>query len=188
LLQYLDYCSEEIPLAYPIRLSVEIPEEKRNPTAEKMVEQGIRNNIRLNYRQLQKAIKRSNAVGIFEMISAFFFLFAAYYLIGVAPSNVLLRAVVEGISIWGWVLEWQGILTFFFSKPGFRKQKKHYSRYLEAEIVFKNKKETYTTSNPALMKKRTVAPRSPVAPTKKKRKLPISKTIPHATPLQRKKR
>ncbi|HNY83175.1 MAG TPA: hypothetical protein PKM49_10040, partial [Thermotogota bacterium] len=48
LTDYLDYCSKEIPLKYPIRLSIEVPEEKRNATAEKMVEQGIRNNIRMD--------------------------------------------------------------------------------------------------------------------------------------------
>jgi len=187
LTDYLDYCSKEIPLKYPIRLSIEVPEDKRNATAEKMVEQGIRNNIRMDIFQLNKEIGKSDTLAILEMVFAFFFLFIAYYLMGLELEGTFYRAAIEGISIWGWVLEWQGILGFFFAKPGHRKQKKEYTRYLNAEVVFKNKKQTFTTANPSLIKKRVASPHSP-SRTKKKRKLPASQNPPHATPLKRKKR
>ena len=187
LTDYLDYCSKEIPLKYPIRISIEVPEEKRNAAAEKMVEQGFRNNIRMDIFQLNKEIGKSNTLAIAEMVFAFFFLFTAYYLMGFAVDNIFYRAAIEGISIWGWVLEWQGILGFFFAKPDYRRQKKLFARYLDAELVFKNQKQTFTTTNPVLLKKRTVSPHSPT-PAKKKRKLPAPQNLPHATPLKRKKR
>lgn len=185
---YLDYCSQEIPLKFPIQISIEVPPEKRNPTAEKMVEQGIKNDIQMSLFQLKRTIGKSNAIAVFEMIGAFFFLFIAYYLKAMTIGDALFQAIVEGISIWGWVLEWQGILTFFFTKSGFRKQTKQLARYLRAQIVFKDQKVTFTASSPALIKKRTLLPRASTVPPKKKRKLPTELGAPHVTPLKRKKR
>jgi len=133
---FLEDCSADIPLKYNILLQFNVLNEKQEIEKEERVKFGLKTYFSFVERQLEREIRRSYEKSTFYVGVAFLLLFTAYSLGTLATQDIIITTAVEGITIGGWVFLWEAISTFAFRKRDTKNKRKHYQRFIRAQIRF----------------------------------------------------
>lgn len=136
LISFLDDCALEIPASYGIELAFGITEDLKSEKQEEMVVTGLRN----HYRRMLEVEKRELGYlkrrMLMNMVLAFVFLFAATVLGERLEGGPLIKTLVEGFFIGGWVFAWTAIDNFAFDRRDMIRKANNLDRLLKAPIRF----------------------------------------------------
>jgi len=134
---YLEGCSEEIPLRYPIELCFMIPSHLRNEVMEQECRGGLKNCFSFRIYFLKKDLKQVNLRILNYTMAGFLFLWIGRNLPGYDSDIVWLTVLIEGIFIGGWVFIWEAVSLFFFTNLELYHRYQIYKRLWGAEIIFR---------------------------------------------------
>lgn len=134
---FIESCSADIPLRYPVELHFYLPAESRDEEKERLSEEGIRNNFSYSIALLRRSLADIRRKTMIYAVAAFAFLTLRYMPKPGVPANLLTTILTEGLSIGGWVFLWEAFSLFFFSGQETSGQLKRYLRLLNAKIAFK---------------------------------------------------
>jgi len=141
LIEYLNECSEEIPLKYGLIINFYILNIKQNKIREDRSILGMRNYFLYQLRRL----KNQQLSIIKDMITYFIIgiilLIFSYNINGLFSNSIVLTILAEGFSIGGWVMFWEMFESWFFRRNSVRKSIKQYDRFENAKITYSYKKE-----------------------------------------------
>jgi hypothetical protein len=133
---FLDECSSDIPLKYPLILSFQLPKETADSQKENVIREGFKTFFSFNNVLIRKNIKLSNKRGALYAVTAFAFLFLALFSETKLVKNLLIIFLQEGLFIGGWVFLWEAFNCVFFQNKNYYAQLKEYERFMDAEIRF----------------------------------------------------
>jgi hypothetical protein len=137
LAEFLDLCSEEIPLRKKLELNFCIKNRREDEEKEKILEASYR-----NYYESQLHMVERNLMRHFKFSSVLFLIaigFIALYFVvnGSGDSHILSKIMVEGVLIGAWVFMWESLHMVFFESLDPMKRRRELKRFLDANIVFK---------------------------------------------------
>ena len=137
LVQFLEECSSEIPMKFPLLLLFHLPEEKHSSDSEEWIITGVNSFFNHTKDLMLKKIKQANRRILFDTLLGFLFLFLAIILEKIFQVHFLLKILLEGVFIGGWVFLWEAFYCFFFENRGLYSNLKQYKRFSRATIHFK---------------------------------------------------
>lgn len=134
---YLEGCSDDIPLHYPLLLSFTIPKGIRNENIEDQARNGLRNGFKFKIYFIKKDIAKTNARTFLFILISFAFLWVATIFPKQLKASVFPSILVEGLFIGGWVFLWEAISLLLFTTTGLFHRSRIYKRLLKSTIVFR---------------------------------------------------
>ena len=136
LLHFLNECSSDIPLNFPLELQFYLPKEQYDEDKENLTRVGIKNNFNFIIHFIGKEIRQINRKIFFYFIIAFAFLSVSYMWRERVAENIVTTTLVEGLSIGGWVFLWEAFSLFFFSRQEIYGRLKRNKRFQDTKINF----------------------------------------------------
>lgn len=133
---YLDDCSSDIPLKYPVNLEIICPKEILNEGRESRVMGGLRtffNYMVLTYKKDLSIVFGKAAV---YFITSFILIGLSFYLLPKSPGTIIFETLIEGLSIGGWVFLWESIVLAVFKSRKIRIRSGRYKRLAAAPVNF----------------------------------------------------
>lgn len=137
LAEFLDLCSEEIPLRRELEIDFCIKNRFEDIDKGKLIVASYRNyyngQLSMIHRRLKRLLK-------FALILFFISMgFITFYLVGKSSTHYLIeRVLVEGLLIGGWVFMWESLHMVFFESMEPMKRRRELKRFLQAEITFRS--------------------------------------------------
>ncbi len=135
LLDYLEECSADIPLRYPIALHFKLPKKIKNPHKEKMFASALRNFFSFTKKTYAKYLKEQTREALVYAAIALVFLSSAIALEHFFEEFFLL-VLSEAFYVGGWVFMWQFFYINFFAKREDKQTLREYERLERAPIKF----------------------------------------------------
>lgn len=136
LLQFLDLCSEDIPL----RKKLEIVFSLNTAEIIKEKEEQIRISYRNYFNSIQRLEKRKTSRLIRSSLVLLFIALALLTIYGFmsryTPSNILTKVLLESLLIGGWVFAWEAVHLLFIDIIEPLHRRRELDRFLDAEINF----------------------------------------------------
>jgi hypothetical protein len=136
LLHFINECSSDIPLNFPLELQFHLPKELYDEDKESLTRVGIKNNFNFIAHFIQKEIKQINRKIFFYIIIACAFLSVGYMSTEQVAENIVTTTFIEGLSIGGWVFLWEAFSLFFFSRQEINSRQKRNKRFQDTKINF----------------------------------------------------
>lgn len=133
---FLESCSADIPMRYPLIFQFTLPKHKQSSQKEQEFTRALRNNFNFNIYFLNRQIRQGNKSALVYTIIAFFFLALGLFLNKTLHEGVLGSIFSEGFVVGGWVFLWEAFSSIFFRNAEIRRKKKEYIRFYQGEIVF----------------------------------------------------
>lgn len=133
---FLQDSSDEIPLSYQIKISIQVEQELRDPTMEIETLQGIRHYFRYLILKENAKVRRTRQKTIKYVL--FFIVFIASVILSskTLPENLLTDLFKEGLTVGGWIFLWQTFDINFIQMDSIRDRIIHLKRLSEAEFIF----------------------------------------------------
>ncbi|KUO72847.1 MAG: hypothetical protein APF77_00270 [Clostridia bacterium BRH_c25] len=139
LVNFMEVCSSDIPLGFPLELQFYMPEDQFNEDKEKLSKVGIKNNFDFTTHFIRKEIKQIREKIILYIVMAIAFLSVGYLSVQKIENSFFTTILIEGLSIGGWVFLWEAFSLFFFSRQEVYSRLKTYRRFQDTAISFKYK-------------------------------------------------
>ena len=133
---YLEGCSEDIPLKYPVTLSFTVPKGYRRENVEVQARNGLKNGFTFKRYFIKKEIHTLNRRTFFYFIIGFAFLWVATIFPKQLIESPFPSIIVEGLFIGGWVFLWEAISILLFTTRSLRHQDHIYKRLQNSPIAF----------------------------------------------------
>lgn len=137
LAEFLDLCSEDIPLHKQIEIEFCIKNRAEDLEKERLIEASFRNFYKAQNRLITLAVRKllHKAIILFAVSC----LFIALHLILSNSTNthVFFRLIKEGVLIGGWVFMWEGFHTAFMHIWDPLRRRRIINRFLNADIRFR---------------------------------------------------
>lgn len=141
LLQFLELCSEDIPL----RKKLEFVFSLNSAEAIKEKEEQIRISFRNYFYSIQRLEKRKTNRFIRNSLVLLFIALMLLTLYGFmsryTPSNILNKVLLESLLIGGWVFAWEAVHLLFIDIIEPLRRRRELDRFLDAEINFQYLKQ-----------------------------------------------
>ena len=136
LAQFLDLCSEDIPLRKKLEIvfslsNVEVCKEKEDQ-------------IRISYRNYYTSLKRLEdrktkrivRISVVLLMIALILLTAYGLLVEIKESNLVSKVFLESLLIGGWVFTWEAVHLIFIDILEPFRRRREIKRFLEADLKF----------------------------------------------------
>ena len=137
LVEFLDLCSEDIPLRKELEIVFSLSEEEFSPEKEEQIRISYRNYynsiIRLEKRKTKGYVRNS----IFLLLIALTLLTIYGLAIDSENRTIVSRVLHESLLIGGWVFTWEAVHLLFIDIIAPLRRHRELKRLLEAEISFK---------------------------------------------------
>jgi hypothetical protein len=158
LVDFLENCSESIPLNEDFQLSFTVTQE-RDEEIEKVLTDSIKNYFTFSQIQLFEKIKNLYKRALLYGMFSFLLLFLAIFSETSLPDNYFSRLFLEGAFIGGWVFLWEAISNVVFQRADIARQHIKIKRLINTPMVFiqKLQESIVHTHNPGAQKKETLA-------------------------------
>jgi len=134
--EFLEECSSDIPLKYPIILRFNTPITLHDAKLEERIRLGLKTYFSFVMRSRGRERKRAYEQNVYYIFTSFLFLFTSFFLSSRIPSNVLYYTLLEGLSIGGWVFLWEAISSFAFKNKPLNYEYMQYKRFYHSAIKF----------------------------------------------------
>ena len=134
LFNYLEDCSTDIPLKYPIIIQFNIPKGMHLSSQEQRIKDGFKTYYSYLQFTEQNKYKTLFIQSIRNSLVAFLLL-----LIGLTlefHSNIIISALSNVIIIGGWVFIWQAISLMVFERNKYKYKILNYKRISDAPVIF----------------------------------------------------
>ena len=138
LAEFLDLCSEEIPLRKKLELSFWIKNRKEEDTEkENVLMASYRNYYESQLHMVSRNLKRHLKFSLVLFLIAIGFI-ALYFLVSkFEEGHLLSKIMVEGVLIGAWVFTWESFHMLFFESLDPMKRRRELKRFLDAKIGFR---------------------------------------------------
>ena len=138
LLDYLEDCSTDIPLKYPIVIQFNLPKENHDLMKETKIKDGFKSYYSFLSFSAEKEYKKLIIQNIYNVLISIFLLLAGLTLefyfsnIDFLFTSILSNVIVIG----GWVFMWQAITMIVFERKSYKEKYLKYKRFTKAPIKF----------------------------------------------------
>ncbi len=138
LADFLDLCSEEIPIRKKLELSFWIKNRKEEDTEkENVLVASYRNYYEAQLHMVGRNLLRHVKFSLILFLLAVGFI-ALYFVVSKSEGEHLLSQImVEGVLIGAWVFTWESFHMIFFETMDPMKRRKELKRFLDAKIGFR---------------------------------------------------
>lgn len=136
LTNYLNECSEDIPLEYHIILQFNLPKIQANNDKEKGVTDGLKAYYEFTTYNAHNEYKKLLFQSVFNVIIATVLLSFALLIDIIYGNNFILSVFKDGITVGGWVFLWQAITMLAFERKNIKKRYLREKRFRDAFIRF----------------------------------------------------
>ncbi len=133
---YLDDCSDDIPLKYPLRINIDLPAVSQSQDQEAKVRSGITAYYGFVLLLLKKERMQIFRKSIQYVITAIALILISYTLNESITASIWSNTLVEGFSIGGWVFLWEAFNLAVFKNLSIKKRMKKVRRLDRAPIAF----------------------------------------------------
>lgn len=137
-INYIEDCSEDIPLSKTIKIEIKIKKEPRNADLEERTAKGVRNYfqyILASYKKMSKTVLNTSLIYmlIFAIIAVATFFIESLQL---NINRIFLKMILEGVSIGSWVFLWEAIAGLVIKNRENRFLIKTYKRLSKSFLYF----------------------------------------------------
>lgn len=136
LTNYINECSTDIPLQYPIALQFNIPKKNIESEEEKRIKDGFQSYFAFLTYLAKKDYRQLILQSIWNIIIATFLLSLAIVLDIFHQSNFIISIFSTCITIGGWVFLWQAITMIVFERKKFKNKYLTNQRFKNCIITF----------------------------------------------------
>jgi hypothetical protein len=136
LANFLEECSEDIPLKYDIDISMYLPKESQDPEKEKIISNRIHSYYNFYAVTEKKSLKKQNREMINFIVIAFVLIFLNI-IISSHIHSIITRGLTQGLVVGAWVFLWEPITFFTFERREISDIVRTYERLANANIYFK---------------------------------------------------
>jgi len=134
--EYLEACSGDIPLKYPVILQFDSPVAIKDEETEEKVKAGLTTYFQFTTNAFKKDISSSYRKSFTYILTAFLLLGLSFYFHSFIPEESLFSLSAEGFYIGGWVFLWEAIAILVFKNRELYLQYKRYRRLHAATVHF----------------------------------------------------
>ncbi len=133
-LNYVNQCSEEIPLEYQVSLQIQLPGDKRDEEKEERVRRGIKSYYVHWDLAEQRKIHRSHQYSLVYAVIGLLFILSVNFI--VPDMEYLSTLIYEGLHVGGWVFLWEAFAELAFKSRDISQNKRRIRRAADAPIRF----------------------------------------------------
>lgn len=133
---YLQGCSDEIPLRYPVELWLIVPADVRDEAVEEEVRIAFKNSLAFKMYFLKRELKRTNLQALRCILLGFLFLWLGAGFSDQYGDEGLRSLLAEALIIGGWVFLWEAVSLFFFTDHEIYHRYRVYRRWQKAPVIF----------------------------------------------------
>lgn len=137
LVEFLDLCSEEIPLKDDIEIHFCVGKEERDEEMEKLILQSYDNYYDFFCRIKKKKIKRNFYSSIALAVIGISLILANTVLEKSLPHLIRYEVPLKGLYIGGYVFFWESLYNGYFGSKELMDRKKELARLRRAKLFFK---------------------------------------------------
>lgn len=136
LLNFIDECSLDIPMKYPIVLQIQVPAEIRDPALEERIRKGISTYFAHWLFGQEHNISKSYWRTLVYFLTGMLFLLVLN-LTGISSSaNFGLKLATQGLYVGGWVFLWEAVAELAFKSRELHLSRRRIKRSAEAPVEF----------------------------------------------------
>jgi hypothetical protein len=136
---FLEDCSNDISFNQKVILEITLTEDSTDSDLEARTTKGLRNYFLYMYQYYKNERRKTVNNSIYYMV--FFVLLASltFWLeyLHLNYNQILIRTVMEGMSIGSWVFLWEAIAGLLLKNRSVITLSRTYKRYLDSKIMFK---------------------------------------------------
>ena len=137
-MDYMEDCSDDIPLRKKIKIEIGIKQENRDDDLEMRTIKALKNNLLYIldfYRKSSLSTINSSLIyaAMFVVLNLVTFWFES---VGLNSNSIFFRTLIEGFSIGSWVFLWEALAGVVFKNKDNRHSIRIYKRLLESKIFF----------------------------------------------------
>lgn len=138
LAQFLDLCSEDIPLRKKLEIVFSLNTDEINKDKEELICISYRNYYNSLKRLEDRKAKRFFRISVFLLIISLILLFAYGLLVdNTNGDSILSKVFLESLLIGGWVFAWEAVHLLFIDIIEPFRRLREIKRLLEADLKFK---------------------------------------------------
>ncbi|ELR96912.1 hypothetical protein [Gloeocapsa sp. PCC 73106] len=135
---YLEECSREIPLSYPVEICFTVPAVIRDPLLEEESRAAFKNCFNFRIYLIKKDVREIRIRILGYLITGFMLLWVGMIFPYQNDDTINWSDIlIEGISIGGWVFIWEAISLLFLKNREYRNRLQTYQRLLDAPVIFR---------------------------------------------------
>ena len=143
LAEFLDICSEDIPLKKQFEIHFSVENEAKDEVKERRILSSFKNNYELFQRVAKKKIKSHLAKAAILALISTAFLLVHNVLSTYIPATVYTKVLLEGLNIGGWVFMWEALHVITFQRQQHAVRYREIKRFLNAPITFTYRMEEH---------------------------------------------
>jgi hypothetical protein len=136
LLKFIQQCSHDIPLKFPVELHFYMPKDLYDENKEGLTRDGVINNFNFIVHFTRNELINNRKKIFMYIMMSFFFLSMASIVRQQASLGVLSSIAIEGMFIGGWVFLWEAFSLFFFVRQETVTRLKRIRRFIDTPIYF----------------------------------------------------
>ncbi len=136
LAEFLDLCSEDIPLKKGIDIHIRMEKENQDQEKEALIRDSYVTYYKTYFRLEKKKIRKLFKASSLLTITSTCLLLINYTLRSMLPDGIASDVILEGLMIGGWVFLWEAIHNITFERRESLYRYKELARFLKASILF----------------------------------------------------
>lgn len=137
LAQFLDLCSEDIPLRKKLEIVFSLNTTEISKEKEEMIRISYQNYYNSLKRLENRKTKRFVRISAILLFTSLILLSAYGLLIDTNESTIISKVLLESLLIGGWVFTWEAVHLLFLDIIEPFRRRREIKRFLEAELSFK---------------------------------------------------
>jgi hypothetical protein len=139
LAEFLDRCSEDIPIKKKIEIIFFVENESKDENKEKLILESYKNHYAFYDRTVKKKIKALFLTAFYMTFISACFIFSHEILSKNLSGTTWTDVFLEGLMVGGWVFLWEAIHFLTFERRDYFHRSKELKRFLQAPIIFNYK-------------------------------------------------
>ncbi len=143
LAEFLDLCSEEIPIRKQLELNFCIKNRSGDTLKERMLIASYKNFYQSQLQMVRRSLRRHYKFSSILFCIALGFISLYIVVSKGSETHFLSQIIVEGVLIGAWVFMWESLHMAFFESLEPMKRQRELKRFFEADIVFRAETESH---------------------------------------------
>lgn len=137
LAQFLDLCSEDIPLRKKLEIAFFLNTDDISIEKENLIRASYRNYYKSLQRLEDRKTKRFVRASAILIVTSLILLSAYALLIDIKEKNIITKVLLESLLIGGWVFTWEAVHLLFLDIIEPFRRRREIKRFLDADFTFR---------------------------------------------------
>lgn len=153
LAEFLDLCSEDIPLRKSLEIIFTLSTSEYNADKEEQIHVSYKNYYSSLNRLETRKVKRIIRISTILLVISLTLLFAYGFFSNRAANNIISNVLLESLLIGGWVFAWEAVHLLFLDILAPFRRHREIKRLFEAVISFKYSSKVKHSDNARMAKR-----------------------------------